>query len=337
MVKPLGLILYPGDDRTEWEAQIRAVQIADDLGVDSIWVPEAWGRDAFPLLTELAVKTTRVKLGTAIVNVYSRGPALMAMTTATIDEIAGGRLILGIGTSGANVIEHWHGLPFDRPLDRLREYVEIIRAILRGDRVRYEGEIFRLERGFQLTFRPVRADVPIVIAAISPRSIRQTGAIADAIMPTFWPREQLGALRAQLAEGAAEVGRSADAIWIAPMIHSAIDADPDAAKTRLRAQIAFYIGRMGVYYRQMLSRNGYPEEVAAVLAAWDRRDKAGAEAAVSDRLVEATCIFGPPEHAARQLAAFRAAGADLPLTELPSGSDREVQRTLELFLGESQT
>ncbi|HEX2173607.1 MAG TPA: LLM class flavin-dependent oxidoreductase, partial [Dehalococcoidia bacterium] len=280
MVKPLGLILYPENDRTEWTRQVRAVQVADELGIDSVWVPEAWGRDAFPLITELALATHRIQIGTGIVNVYSRSPALMAMTAATIDEISGGRLILGLGTSGANVIEHWHGIPFDRPLRRLREYVEIVRLILRGDRLNYTGEIFRLERGFQLAFRPIRPAIPIVIASIAPRSIRQTGAIGDGIMPTFWPRERFGDLRAQLAAGAAEAGRPAEGIWIAPMIHLDIDDDAEAAKSRLRAMIAFYSGRMGVYYQQMFERNGYGAEVEAIQAAWNRRDKEGAAAAV---------------------------------------------------------
>ena len=332
MVKPLGVIVYPAQTRPEWEDQISSVQIAEDLGVDSVWVPEAWGRDAFPLLTELALKTKRIKLATGIVNVFSRSPALMAMTAATIDEISDGRLILGLGTSGANVIEHWHGIPFDRPLTRLREYVEIIRTILRGDRVFHAGTIYHLERGFQLQFRPVRATIPIVIAAISPQSIRQCGEIADGIMPTFWPRERYPQLREYLDEGAQRVGRSGQDVQLAPMIHYVIDDNVETAKAAVRQPVAYYIGRMGVYYYQMLNRTGYRDDVAAVRAAWDRRDRAAAEAAVSDRLIEATTLFGPLDQCAEQLAQFRAAGAELPVIDLPPGNRDQVERTLATFL-----
>lgn len=332
MTKPLGVILYPGRSRAEWAEQVAAVQIADELGVDSIWLPEAWGRDAFPLLTELALKTERINLATGIVNVFSRSPALIAMTAATIDEMSGGRLILGLGTSGANVVEHWHGIPFNRPLTRLKEYVEIIRSILRGERVFHDGEVFHLERGFQLQFDPVRSDIPIVIAAISPQSIRQTGAIADGIMPTFWPREHFGSLREMLQEGAQKADRTDSHVFIAPMVHSAIDDDAEAAKSELRRTIAYYIGRMGVYYQQMFSRTGYADDVRAVRIAWERRDPAGAEKAVSDELVEATCIFGPLEQCATQLATFREAGVEIPVVDLPNGNRDSIRRTLRAFL-----
>src|SRR5262245_27595992 len=160
---------------------------AEAAGVDTVWVAEAWGRDCFTILTLLAQATTRIKLGTGIVNCYSRTPAALAQHFATLDEFSGGRMIIGLGTSGHRVMEHFHGVPFQPSLTRLREYVEIIRILLAGEPLKYQGRLFRLERGFRLRFPPVRSSIPIFIASRTPKSVAQTAALADGWIPVLIP------------------------------------------------------------------------------------------------------------------------------------------------------
>src|SRR3970040_1412889 len=162
---------------------IKRIQIAEEVGVEAVFTAETWGRDQFSLLTQIAMATSRIKFGTGIAPVYGRSPAVLAMTAATLDELSGGRTILGLGTSGARVIEHWHGDPFEKPLRRLREYCEIINLIISGEKVVYEGEIFKLQRGFKLLFEPVRKHIPLYIASLSPKSMEQTGEGAHGVCP----------------------------------------------------------------------------------------------------------------------------------------------------------
>lgn len=335
MTKRLAVVADFGTTPEEHRETLEKVRIADELGVESVWTPESWGWDSFTLVTELALKTRRIQVGTGIVNVFSRSAAVLAMTAATIDEISGGRMLLGLGSSGANVIEHWHGVPFDRPLRRLREYVEIINTIVAGQPLRYDGEIFHLNRGFTLRgITPRRSHVPIFIASITPASIRQTAAIADGIIPTFWPKERLPWLVTTVQEAARTAGRPQDAITIAPHINVYVTdgADADTVLRQGREPIAVYVGRMGRFYAEMLERNGYAPEVAAIRAAWDRRDGDGAVEAVSDRMLMSTSIVGAVDACAEQLDERRALGVDLPIVYLPAVSAANWVRILERLL-----
>src|SRR6266702_7885238 len=256
---------FPGP----WNEVMEKVKIADELGYDSIWLGESWGYELFTSMADLARITKRIKIGAGIANIYSRTPALIASTAATLDERSGGRFILGLGPSGANVVEHWHGVPFQKPVARTREYIEIIRMILRGERLVYHGEFFNLERGFKLRFKPLRADLPIYIAAMGPKNVAQSGEIADGVLPVYWPGNKWGELRAQLDEGARIAGRPARRAAIAPYIISAIvpenanEEQRAAIRFKAAAPLAYYIGKMGVYYAQMLTRNGFGVEVQA--------------------------------------------------------------------------
>src|SRR2546421_9315122 len=209
---------FPGP----WNEVMEKIKIADELGFNSIWLAESWGYELFTSMIDIVRVTRRIQVGAGIANVFSRTPALLASTVATLDERSGGRIILGLGPSGANVIEHWHGVPFQKPVKRTREYVEIIRMILRGERLVYHGEFFNLERGFKLRFKPLRADLPIYIAAMGPKNVVQTGEIADGVMPVYWPGNKWGELRAQLDEGARIAGRPAHSAAIAPYVTSII-------------------------------------------------------------------------------------------------------------------
>ena len=333
MPEPLGLALGVPPAPAERENLVACVRVADDLGVDSVWVAEASGRDAVTFLTELALRTRRVRLGTGIVNPFSRTPAMLAMTFATLDELSNGRMVIGLGSSGANAVEHWHGVRFRQPLARIREAVEVINMIIAGQPLNYDGQIFSLRRGLRLQFEPVRPHIPIYIAATTPPSIRQAGAVGDGVMPIHWPRDRLHDLRALMEEGARTAGRDASGLMIAPSVSLVlVDAEDAAASHRAREPIAHYVGRMGASYPEMLARYGYEAEVRAIQAAWERRDPIAAAAAVSERLLDATAVVGSLDACAEKLRTLRALGADLPIVPLPLGEPVHVGRTLERLL-----
>jgi alkanesulfonate monooxygenase SsuD/methylene tetrahydromethanopterin reductase-like flavin-dependent oxidoreductase (luciferase family) len=278
--------------------------------------------------------TERIKVGSGIFNVFSRSPGLLAMTAATLDERSGGRFLLGLGSSGANVVEHWHGVPFDRPLRRIREYAEIINQIMRGEKLVHEGEIFSLERGFRLRFTPVRDHIPIYIAALTPRSVAQTGAIADGILPTYWPGNHFPALRRQLDASAVAAGRAAGSVAIAPYITTVIVADVAqraAARQKAREPVAFYVGRMGRFYAEMLARHGYAAEVAAIQAGWKEGPQA-ALAGVSDAMLDDTAIVGTPEEVRARLEQWHGLGVDQPLISMPPGGPEVAGAVLEALI-----
>src|ERR671919_1871267 len=212
----IGLTLPRSEDLPRQEI-VEVVQHAEALGYDSVWVGESGGRDGFTWLTQLACHTSRIKLATGITPVYSRSPALIAQTVAALDEISAGRVILGLGTSGPIVIENWHGLPFQRPLRRTREYIEIIRLVLSGERVNYQGEIFQL-KGFRLPFTPPRPAVPIYVASLGPLNLRLTGELADGWLPIYLDAGYLPKFQRELALGAQKAGRALTAVDVAPYI-----------------------------------------------------------------------------------------------------------------------
>ncbi len=334
MAKRLGLTIGVGPGGAERKALVERVKIAEDLGVESVWVAEAWGREPFGLLTQLALETSKIQLGTAIVNVFSRSAALLAMTFATLDEVSGGRAIIGLGSSGANVIEHLHGVKFHKPATRLREYVEIINMLMRRQPLKHEGELFQLDRGFTLQFPPLREHIPTYIASITPKSMEQTGEIADGWLPLYWPKDRMQSGVDALLRGAAKSGKARPDITVAPSIVMEI-TEPraeEAARVRARGPIAFYVGRMGAFYYEMLQRNGFEEEVAAIRAAWAARDARGAAAAVSDRMLDQTASVGPLERVCEDLDERRALGADLPIVAMPGRDAAEMGRILEKLL-----
>jgi F420-dependent oxidoreductase-like protein len=309
---------FPGD----WDQVLAKVRLADELGFDSIWVGEAWGYELFTSLADLVRATTRLKVGAGVANVFSRSPAVIASAAATLDERSGGRLLLGLGTSGPQVVEHWHGVPFARPLRRTREYVEIINLILRRERLVYAGEVFKLERGFTLRFRPLREHIPIYLASLGPRSIHLAGEIADGVLPIYWPADDYPELRRQLGAGASAVGRAPGLVRIAPYLTTEIlldESERAAARRRARGPVAFYVGRMGTFYAEMLAGHGFAAEVEAIKAGWETGRDAAIDA-VPDRLLDATALVGTPAEVVAGLDAWRKLGVDEPLLSMPSGT-----------------
>ena len=329
----LGVLAGAGGD---WRASVEKVRIAESLGYELVATGEAWGPSTVPWMTLLAVHTKRIHIGTSILNVYSRSPAAIAQEFAALETLSGGRMVCGLGSSGHRVIEHFHGVPFTTPLRRIRETVDVINTLLAGERLNHEGRIFTMQRGFRLDYERPRTHVPIYIAAITPKSIDQTGAIADGIFPIHWPSGRFAALRGRLSAASVAAGRAADAVTIAPFtnIYVLNGNNHEALWRAARQPLFHYVNRMGDFYWRMLAENGFADEVAASRAAWaNGRDMEGALDAISERMVREIQVIGPLPAVAEQLAARSAAGAELQLVQMPSGDAAEAGRRLEALLG----
>jgi len=315
--KPTGLLAFWRDyDRKTY---VKAAVLADRLGYDSFWLPEVWGYEVFSLLTEIALKTKRIKIGTGIINVYSRSPALIAMQAATLDEISGGRLILGLGTSGKNVIEGLHGRDFEKPLTQTRDVIRVVRTLLDRRPLSEADTKLRQYRPFTLDFEPTRRRIPIYVAALKQKSITSIGEMADGWMPVFWPYNRLEDGREWIAEGAAKAGRKPDEIATAPFI-TVIPIPGKGASSKARELISFYIGGMGDYYKDLLSGFGYADECNEIERLYrDKATRKMAPDAVTDDMIEALTISGDPLHCRREIARRRELGMEQPIINLPPG------------------
>ena len=308
---------------------LRAAELADDLGYDSFWVPEAWGYEIFTLLTEMAVRTKRIKLGTGIVNVYSRSPGLIAMSAATVDEISEGRFILGIGTSGQRVIEGFHGRPFQKPLTQVRDVIRVVRTLLRGDKLSDAGAENAQYRPFKLEMKPARADIPIYVAALKQKAIESIGELADGWIPTFWPYDRLKEGREWIATGAARAGRDASKIVTAPFT-TVLPMGVEGGSMMAKRIISFYIGGMGDYYIELLGKFGFEDDCKRIADLYQNKEtRAQSAAAVPDAMIEALTISGDPAHCIEELRRRRTFGIDLPILNLPNDMPFEM---VEMFI-----
>jgi alkanesulfonate monooxygenase SsuD/methylene tetrahydromethanopterin reductase-like flavin-dependent oxidoreductase (luciferase family) len=308
---------------------LRAAQLADELGYDSFWVPEAWGYEVFSLLTEMAVHTKRIKLGTGIANVFSRSPGLMAMNAATVDEISEGRFMLGIGTSAKRVIEDFHAREFKKPLTQLRDVIRVVRTLLAGRPLSEAGAKLADYRKFTLAMTPTRPKIPIFVAALKQKSITSIGEMADGWIPTFWPYERLKDGHAWIAEGAARAGRDPSEITTAPF-STVLPMGFEQGAQKAREIIAFYIAGMGEYYRELISGFGYEDVCVKVEELYrNKATRAQAADAVSDELIEALTIAGDPTHCVEELHRRREFGIDLPILNLPNNVPWPI---MEMFI-----
>ena len=328
----LGLIL-PYEGGLSFDDALAMTQRAEALGFDSVWVPEAWGTDAISLLGALAARTERIRLGTGIVNVFSRTPSLLGQTAATLDLISNGRFILGLGTSGHQVVSGWHGMRFDRPLQRMRETVEIVRRVLRQERLRFDGEIFTLDQGLKLLARPVRPTVPIFLATLTPAGLRLTGEVADGWIPTLFSPDHLELFRPDLETGARAAGRSLDSLEIAPYVSVLVDDDRERARDAIRPWVALYVGGMGSrsknFYNETVARYGFAEEARDIQDLYLNGKKLEAIRRVPDALVDGITIVGPPGYVRERMEAWSSAGVTLLLASVHEKTQGDRLRTLE--------
>jgi F420-dependent oxidoreductase-like protein len=310
------------------DEQVQLAILGDDLGLDSVWVAEAWGQDAVSVLGLLAGQTQRIGLGSGLLQIPARQPTAAAMAAATLDVASGGRFRLGLGVSGPQVSEGWYGVPFARPLVRTREYVEIVRkALAREGPLEHAGQEWTLPlpdgmgRPLKLLAKPVQERIPIYLGAVGPRAIEQTGAIADGWLPFMLAPDQL----ALLARGAERAGRALEDIDVAPVLPLAVADDVAAARDQVRPWLAFYLGVMGAptknFYVESAARYGHGDSARAVQERFLAGDRPGAAAAVSDGMVDASAIAVTPDGLEdRLLAAFE--GGATTVLALPMGPDK---------------
>jgi alkanesulfonate monooxygenase SsuD/methylene tetrahydromethanopterin reductase-like flavin-dependent oxidoreductase (luciferase family) len=287
------------------------VGLAEALGYESAWVAEGHGGDQFAILAACAARTSRIGLGTAISSVFVRSVPTIAMAAAAVDDISGGRFILGLGSSHRVQVEPEHGVVYAKPLTRVRESVAAIRELLREARVGYTGDTVRIEN-FELWFAPRRPIIPIYISAVFPKGIALCGEIADGIILTRSTLSTAAEVRLQLTEPAGRAGRDARAIEITSLLPTAVGETREEALAMLRPGLAFYAGFFPRYNR-MMAAHGFAEEAAAIAEAWARGDREAAERAVSDALIDATSVAGTPAQCRDKIEAYRASGIDLPI------------------------
>ncbi len=287
--------------------------LAEQVGYDSIWASEAWGHDAFTPLSFIAAVTSSIGLGTAIAQISARTPSTTAMTALTIQGLSGGRLQLGLGVSGPQVVEGWHGVPFGSPLTKTREYIEVLRLAMSGERrLEYDGSVYQipftgegstgLGKPLRTTIREVPAP-PILLAAIGPKNVALAVEVADGLLPYLW-----SPTRWELAWGDALAAAKPD-FAIAPTVLVSIDDDIDRARDAVRPRLALHIGGMGArgknFYHSLVTRYGYATEADDIQDRYLSGDRDGAMRAVTDEMVDDLTLVGPARHVAESLSKWR--------------------------------
>ena len=298
--------------------QLRAAQEAESLGFDSVWTAEAYGSDAATVLSWLAAQTTTIRLGASLFQMPGRSPAMTAMTAATIDQLSGGRMILGLGSSGPQVAEGWHGQRFAHQLQRTREYVDVVRIALSRQRLRYEGQTIELPlpdgpgKALKLTIAPKQEQIPIYLGAIGPKNTALCGEIADGWMPTFFSPEHIDGFRALLDEGAARSGRPSTDCEIAPVVNAHVADDIEQARDFMRPALALYVGGMGSrkqnFYNRLVRSYGFEDAAARIQDLYLDGRPEEACAAIPPELIDMVSLCGPRDVVAARIQAFRDAG-----------------------------
>jgi alkanesulfonate monooxygenase SsuD/methylene tetrahydromethanopterin reductase-like flavin-dependent oxidoreductase (luciferase family) len=323
--RALALSVMPLENRRE--QFLALATLGDQLGYDAMLLPETWAYDVTIVLAEAALKTQRLKVGSAILGVWNRTAATLAMGAATLASLSRGRFILGLGASTPQLVEGLHDVPFGAPLARIRQIVTQVRALLRGERVPLA--VAAQARALRLNVPP--ADVPICLAAIGDASVRLAGEVADGWMPFLYPLRMLEQGRTRLQEGAARAQRaSLPAIY--PMIPAAVDDDPAKARASAAWFVAFYLTSMGTFYRDTLIRFGFDKQVAAVIAA-NTPKFAAAVPPEADVLLDELIVYGTPSQARDRLARWYEAGAAMPgLMFRANLTAEETRHSLEAFV-----
>jgi F420-dependent oxidoreductase-like protein len=292
--------------------QLEIVLEAERLGYDSVWTAEAYGSDAATILGWIAGQTSRIRIGSSIFQMPGRSPAMTAMTAATLDQLSDGRMILGIGSSGPQVAEGWHGQRFGQQIQRTREYVAVVRKALARERLEFHGETLDLPlpdgpgKALKLTIAPVQERIPIYLAAIGPNNTRLAGEVADGWLPTLFSPEHVAEFRPLLEEGAAASGRALDGSFdIAPTVNVFVTDDLTAARDAMRPFLALYVGGMGSrernFYNQLVQRYGFEDAAREVQELYldGRRDEA--MAALPDELIDLVSLCGPADRVRERL------------------------------------
>ena len=292
-------------------------KIISSTNIDSIWIPETWGMENFSMLSAVSGKTTTQKIGSSIINIYSRSPSTIAMGAMTVDSISKGRLILGLGTSSIPIVEDYHGAIFEKPVQRMKEYVEIIRLILSGKPINYSGKIFNL-KNFTSLIKPQRTNIPIYLAAINQKMVDLTWSIGDGVIFYLRPIEEMKQTISKM--------QAKKNIDVACQIITCVSEDSDNAILRAKKTLAFYIS-VGKIYREFLENNGFKNETNNIFNEFKKSGFTSNHELVTNSMLDSLCISGTPEECKNKLQNFIDAGIDLPIIQFNPVGD-----TLESFM-----
>jgi len=298
------------------EEVLQCTQIISDTKIDSIWIPETWGMENFSMLGAVANKTKTQKIGSSIINIYSRSPSTISMGAATTDTLSNGRLILGLGTSSVPIVEDFHGEKFETPVQRMREYVEIIRLSLTKKQINYSGKIFDL-KNFTLLIEPQRQSIPIYLAAINQKMVNLCWEIADGVIFYLRPIDEMKKTISKM--------QSQRNIDVACQIITCISNDSEEAIQRAKKTVAFYVS-VGKIYREFLAKNGFKNEIDNIFEEFKKSGFKSNHEYVTDSMLNSLCISGSPEEAKIQLEKFRNTGINLPIIQF-----NPIGNTIESF------
>jgi alkanesulfonate monooxygenase SsuD/methylene tetrahydromethanopterin reductase-like flavin-dependent oxidoreductase (luciferase family) len=295
-------------------------KILSKYNPDSVWIPETWGMEGMSILASVSQIIKNSKIGSSIINIYSRTPSLIAMSAATLDTLSNGRLILGLGTSSESIVQEWHGLEFNQPVQRMRECVEIIRLIMSGNKINYDGKLFHL-KNFTLLVKPQRKEIPIYLAAINQRMVELTWEIADGVIFYLRPISEL--------QNTIQKMQSKKKIDVSSQFITCMSEDDERAIDRAKKTLAFYIS-VGKIYREFLAKNGFAKETREI---YDEYKKSGFSTnykLVSTNMLDSLTICGTPEDCKKKLDKFVKAGVSLPIIQFnPIG---EVIKSFKLLV-----
>lgn len=324
---------------------IERIQKAEKLGYDSVWSAEAWGNDAITPLAWIAAQTSKIKLGTAIMQMPARTPAMAAMQAMTVDQLSGGRMVVGIGPSGPQVVEGWHGVPYGKPLKRTREYITIMREIFKREKpVEFQGEFYQMPytgpgaSGLGKPLKSIlhgRADIPIYTATISPKGIETAARVADGFIPIWTTPQGLATFNDSIEAGFQKAGNGKgwDGFEIMPTITCIINDDLDKVRSFVKPHLALYVGGMGArdknFYNDHISRQGWPDDAKKIQDLFLDGKKKEAAAAVPDDMVDGVALLGSKERVKDKVAEWKEGGAT---TLLVGGDPGSLEALAEMVL-----
>jgi 5,10-methylenetetrahydromethanopterin reductase len=323
-------IAYNPGTLLSMEEVLLFAKLADDRkNVESLWVPESWGREAFASLGALSQITKKVNLGTSIVGVYTRTPAAIAMAATTLDVLSNNRTILGLGVSTPSLVEDWHGTKFERPICRMREYIECLRLMMKGEKVYYSGTFFNV-KNFKLSYKPKRQKIPIFVAAVNKHMISLACDLADGILLYLRPMEEL---RKTVSLIKSRTRKKHKDFEIASVFIGAVsNKEPEKARERAAKTLAFYIA-VGKYYNRFLSDNGFQNDVEQITSEYHRNGLDLASKFVSDKMLNSLTVSGNSEQCIRSLGKFLSVGISLPIIQVnPVGNtESSIREMLSTF------
>ena len=305
---------------------LQCSEIISKTNIDTIWVPETWGMENFSMLGAVSTKTTNQKIGSSIINIFSRSPSTIAMGAITVDSLSNGRLVLGLGTSSLPIVESFHGSSFEKPLQRMKEYVEIIRLVTSGKKVNYDGDIFKLSN-FTLLIKPLRDEIPIYLAAINQKMVDLAWNIGNGVIFYLRPLNEMKQTISKM--------QSQKKIDVTCQLITCVSENSDEAIERAKKTVAFYIS-VGDIYRKFLAKNGFENETSNIFEEFKRSGFKSNHELVSDSMLNSLAISGTPDECKRQLTSFVDAGIDQPILQFnPIGDTMDSFRLFEkTFLDE---